>query len=108
MISICIGILKSTFLKYGDDVVCVWNMDSLSRFAKHPGVVFFLLNLCVCLFPLLLLLGLHAASLAGKRVHAFGVPEESAEEGAGEEDALPGLQHDRLVRARPPPPRRGV
>lgn len=67
---------------------------------------FFLLNLRVVFFFFFffLLLGIHAASLARKWVHTFGVSKESAEEGTWKEDALQGLQYDRLVRTRPPLP----
>lgn len=41
--------------------------------------------------------GVHAATPAGERVHTPGVPTPGAEEGGGEEDAVPGLHHVGMV-----------
>lgn len=45
----------------------------------------------VFFFPLSLfhIKGLHAAPLIRERVYTSGIPEESPEEGGGEEDAVP-------------------
>lgn len=41
--------------------------------------------------------GFHAAPPVRKWVHAPGISPESAEEGGRQEDALPGLHHERMV-----------
>lgn len=41
--------------------------------------------------------GLHAAPLIRERVYTSGIPEESPEEGGGEEDAVPWLHHVWMV-----------
>lgn len=41
--------------------------------------------------------GLHAAPVIRERVYTSGIPEESPEEGGGEEDAVPWLHHGWMV-----------
>lgn len=45
-----------------------------------------------------LFLGFHATPSVRRRVHTLGVPQKGATKGGGQEDVIPGLHHDWLVR----------
>lgn len=61
----------------------------MELFFLSPGHVNLLLIFQFCFFVFFYIKGLHAAPLIRERVYTSGIPEESPEEGGGEEDAVP-------------------